>query len=514
MNRKLLRRAGGVAAAGAVGASLLVLPASAGAPGTTAGPSTSIDPYVVPVASGTSITSLVTVNDPSAGATNGYDLVGIPDGMGAFERATDGRILVNVNHELRPDRGVVRRHGQKGSFVSRWVLDPTTFEVVAGGDLTWKVAYFDSITKTFTATPTDGQPLALARLCSGTTAAEGQLYNPSTGRGTPLPLHFAGEETGAEGRAFVTMPNGVTRAVPRLGRFSFENAVPARNATDRTVVATSDDQFNGRIGIYTGTKQRIGGAIAKAGLDNGALANVKLDDVAVQTDAQFRAAYDKGDVVGFGLVDVNWDQTGVAQKAESEGKGAFLMNRVEDLAWDPANPNDLYVLTTDGGEGTGEGGGGGLWRLSFVDVENPAAGGTIELLLDGTETPTLDKPDNMDIDALGNILIQEDPGAADVVAEITAYRISDGASGVVAKFDPARFDPAVAGPALMTNDEESSGIIDVAHLLGPGWFLFDAQAHTSAGLPAGTGRGTVEELQENGQLLAMHVTDWTAVYGS
>jgi secreted PhoX family phosphatase len=60
--------------------------------------------------------------------------------------------------------------------------------------------------------------------------------------------------------------------------------------------------------------------------------------------------------------------------------------------------------------------GGGLWRLRFANIENPSLGGTLQLLLDGTEEiaagePKLNKPDNMAIDTHGNLLIQEDPAA-------------------------------------------------------------------------------------------------------
>jgi hypothetical protein len=125
--------------------------------------------------------------------------------------------------------------------------------------------------------------------------------------------------------------------------------------------------------------------------------------------------------------------------------------------------------------------------------------------MDGSEAPYLNKPDNMTIDDRGNLLLQEDPGGNASIARIVAYRISDGARGVLAQFDPARFgDPASRG--FMTQDEESSGIIDVSRLAGrPGTFLFDAQVHKPQPDP---------ELVEEGQLLTMTVTDWNRVYGT
>jgi hypothetical protein len=111
----------------------------------------------------------------------------------------------------------------------------------------------------------------------------------------------------------------------------------------------------------------------------------------------------------------------------------------------------------------------------------------------------------MDIDSRGNLLIQEDPGNNPHLARILAYRISDAKIGVVAQFDPALFAPGGAG--FLTQDEESSGVIDAGEILGSGWFLFDAQVHKQPFV------SEEDELVEPGQLLAMRVKSWGEVYG-
>ena len=168
-------------------------------------------------------------------------------------------------------------------------------------------------------------------------------------------------------------------------------------------------------------------------------------------------------------------------------------------------------MTTEGGKGadvpTGLTGrdGGGLWKLTFDDIEQPWLGGTLTLVLDGSEAPFLNKPDNMDIDSRGNLLIQEDPGNNVHLARIVAYDIETGDRGVVAEFDPAQFEPATPGGtnAAFTIDEESSGIIAANEVLGRGWFLLDAQVHKANPDPA---------LVEYGQLMAMYVRDFDDVY--
>lgn len=49
---------------------------------------------------------------------------------------------------------------------------------------------------------------------------------------------------------------------------------------------------------------------------------------------------------------------------------------------------------------------------------------------------------------------------------------------------------------FITQDEESSGIIDAESILGPGWFLFDVQVHKMSSDP---------ELVEGGQLVSLYV---------
>jgi len=522
------------AAATATAVALGSLPAQAAVAGPDAideGPSTTVSPYVVPVAGQVDVTSLLTTN--GGAAANGYRMVGIPDGLGAY--SANGRVTVLMNHELRDSLGIVRAHGQRGAFVSKLVIDKRSGEVLEGSDFIQPgVRYWDYPAAAFADAPvapagaTSGHAAAFSRFCSGYLTEAGQLYSPLSGSGYRGRLYLANEESGDEGRVFGVTMAGKAFQLPRLGLFSWENTIVAPTRGEPTVVLGNEDASSGQLRVYVGRKLKSGTPVQQAGLTNGTLFVVDAVDEAVSTDAEFRATYGKGvpAAVSFGAGErLDWTKNGVTQNAEAASKGLAL-NRVEDGAFDPRNPNDYYFLTTEGGstaanpdEPAFARDGGGLWRLRFADVEKPWLGGTLELLLDGSEAPYLSKPDNMTIDRSGNLLIQEDPGGNDHVARIVAYRITDGARGVVAEFDPILFaatNPAGILPddrAVLTTDEESSGIIDTAAIYGPGSFLFDAQVHSAKGLIAGSGPGTVEELVENGQLLLMKVRNWAAVYG-
>jgi len=497
----------------AVGATAANAPADAdGVDFFGTGPSTTTLPYIRPVPAGVDITSLLTVDDAGS-AKNGYEMVGIPDGLGAF--AKKDNLVVFMNHELSFDLGIERRHGQNGAFVSRLVIDPVSGTVLRGRDLIDPgVEYWDYLTSDYADAPhgagtqDDGDVFVAAledfsRFCSGDLTAPGQLYDAESGAGYEGQLYFANEEAGDEGRLFGVTKAGSAVQLPRLGLFSWENTLAAYNQTETTLVIGNEDSSTGQLWAYVGEKMTTGNPFAKAGLTNGASFVMDLLDETVDADAEFRTTFGKGDPQPFDLSEVDWDQSGLDQNAEAAAEGMTL-NRIEDGEFDPNNPNDYYFVTTEGAPYEG-GDAGGLWKVSWNDIEQPELGGTLELVLDGSEGLNLNKPDNMTIDRNGNMLIQEDPGDVADVARILAYRLSDGAYGAVAEFDADQFAPE--GDDFLTMNEESSGIIDTEDLLGEGTFLFDAQVHVAP-------LNNVEEYVERGQLLKLEIEDWSAIYGS
>ncbi|MBC7894937.1 MAG: hypothetical protein H7066_05970, partial [Cytophagaceae bacterium] len=361
------------------------------------GPSSSATPYVVPVHAGVTTTSILTVGDSVTKknkANEHYRMVGIPDGLGAFDNG-DGTITVLMNHELAATVGVVRAHGAKGAFVSKWEVRKSDLKVLNGEDLIQTVMLWDAAAGRFVATA----GAALQHFCSADLPARSAFFNSKTGLGFSEGRIFMNGEEGAGGRAFAHIVqgrhHGTTFELPSLGRMAWENAVASPYEQDKTVVAGSDDTGPGRIAVYVGMKRDHGIPIEAAGLHGGALYAVSVSGVALENR-------DTGIASGtpFRLV-------------PSTAPGITLFQRPEDLAWDTVDAKRLYFVTTDRidtiKDGTGtQMGRSRLWRLNFASIENPEAGGTIDMLLDGSEAGNMF--DNITVDGAGHVVLQEDPG--------------------------------------------------------------------------------------------------------
>src|SRR4030095_4593677 len=102
---------------------------------------------------------------------------------------------------------------------------------------------------------------------------------------------------------------------------------------------------------------------------------------------------------------------------------------------------------------------------------DPVAGGTVDMLLDGTEPQEM--MDNIAVGNRGQVLILEDVGNNAHLGKVWRYSTAEGTLNDVAVHDQDLF--LSGGPNFLTQDEESSGIIDVSDILGQGGFLLDGQ---------------------------------------
>ncbi len=452
-------------------------------PGIT-GPTSSQSPYLLPTIAGGKFTSILTTGD----VVGGYKMCGTPDGTGAFDNG-NGTFTLLMNHEFGNTSGVTRAHGSAGAFVSKWVINKSNLAVVSGSDLI-KNVYLWNGTGYIQYNASNPSPLAaFNRFCSADLPAVTAFYNPASGLGTQERIFMNGEEAGDNGRLFAHIVTGANAGksyeLPYLGKFSAENAVASPTPSDKTVVAGTDDSTPGQVYFYIGNKTNTGTEIDKAGLTNGRLYGVAVSGLTTEVSTSFPAANTLFSLVDLGMVR---DSTGTGINAKSNAAGVTNFLRPEDGAWDPSNPKDFYFVTTNSFTSPTR-----LWRLRFYNPAQPELGGTITAVLDGTEGGKMF--DNITIDNYGHILLQEDVGNNVHNGKIWQYTIATDALIQVAEHDASRF--INGGPNYLTQDEESSGIIDMQSILGAGMFLAVDQAHYSI---AG-------ELVEGGQLLSFYNPD-------
>ena len=458
-------------------------------PGGSTGPSSSESPYLVRSQPGVVLKSILTVGDavPTDGGGS-YKLVGVPDGLGAFDNG-DGTFTVLMNHELSAGAGAVHAHGARGAFVSKWTIRKDDFSVVEGEDLIRQVATWNTSTTSYNA-PATG--IALRRLCSATLPLPSALYNAETGNGFDGRIFMNGEEVDNAGRAFGHLLDGTTYELPALGKAGWENQVANAYTGEKTVVVGLDDtDVLGQVYVYVGDKRAEGNAVERAGLTGGTLYGIKVSGFVREDQAPAEFTF-PAPFTGHSLGDVS-NLNGMQLNSASNAADVTRFSRPEDGVWDPASPNDFYFATTATFAGKSR-----LWQLHFNDPADPTQGGTISILLEGDETggtaEHYHQLDNMTANARGQLVLQEDPADKPYLARVWQYDLASDALDQVASVDPARFTPPT--PAPFTQEEESSGVIDVSDILGEGWYLLDVQAHYANSDP---------DLVQGGQLLAMHI---------
>jgi hypothetical protein len=460
---------------------LLMVPALFSGQVRITGPSSSAGPYVVPIVLNSTITSIFTAGD----VVSGYTMCGLPDGLGAYDNG-DGSFCVLMNHEFSAGLSNIHAHGAAGAFVSKWTIRKSDLAVISGSDLIQNINLWNGSGYTsYSATGPNG-PATVQRFCSADLAPVPAFYNQSSGSGTTVRIFMNGEENSVFGRAFahiVTGPDaGTSYELPRLGKASWENATACPFMQDKTIVAMTDDSSPGQVYIYIGNKTNTGTAPDRAGLMNG-----KLFGVAVSNYAAESAAQQPPLTMTFSLIDLgnvsNTDGSALENLSNINKVTAFL--RPEDGCWDPSSPTDFYFATTSSFNNNSR-----LWRLRFNNISQPESGGIITPVLSGAEGQQM--LDNLTIDWGGNILLQEDVGNNSHLGKIWSYNKYSKQLTAIAQHDSARF---YSGPSFLTNDEESSGIIDMTDILGAGYYLFVSEAHY--GLPA--------PMVEGGQLLLMRM---------
>ena len=446
-------------------------------------PSSSATPYVRAAAGGPAVdvVSFLTVGDSvnmRADGVTPYRFAGIPDGMGAYDNG-NGTMTLFVTHEhTSTANGVNHAHQPAGvvggAYVSRWIVNTS-----AGADFLRVTNGDDLMTSLSVTTAGAGSLTNFNRFCSADLPLQSAFYNPASGKGTTEKIFMTGEESGSNGRVIAI--GAIERKGYEIPAFNasqgaWETACARPYASDSTVVIATSDGGANRVFLYVGTKQDSGTLMERAGLMNGLAYGIQVQVKGADVTSENR------DFCFNTSGSARYSATFVLATGGTAAGTSFL--RPEDGAWDPANPNDFYFVTTDridnleiGGTQVGR---SRLFRMRFSDIANPLAGGTIEALLGSTEGQNM--ADNIcvfnDLAGGTRVMIQEDPGNAVHNAKTWLYTVATDSLQLILESDKARFgDIGIAAVAPFNVDEENSGVIDARNTLGLGWFIGNMQAH-------------------------------------
>jgi Bacterial protein of unknown function (DUF839) len=472
-----------------------------------------IKAYTVGIAGGYETKRLLSVGDripETSNPTKEYQMVGIPDGLGAHANP-NGTATVFMNHELTSatlSEPTIGDPLNRGALVSKLVLDKDG-NVVSGERAYDWVFYENEFVGPAAAVGNTTRPFS--RFCSGALAGPDQgfdrwIYMTNEEEGTP-----ANSFDGKGGLTVAITDNNIY-ALPKFGRFAWENTVvqPAPGKTTLAMsmedgpAALAKDVENSQVYMYVGTKDRSApGVLRRNGLDNGQLYVLAPADPANADESVFRT----------GKIDVKWvlipnvEALDEGQlEAASDAAGAFRFARPEDGAFNVRNRNEYLFVTTGGAAGANE-----LGRLYSLELHpgHPTKDGTLEVVYNADDIvkaggDTAISPDNVDT-SKRYLMINED-GTTESRAVMAAkgregsiWRFDISQRGVdvgsrlrVAELDPPGRDGVAVGPGVW----ETSGIIDTNDLFGRDTWLFDVQAHPPTAAPP---TNTVED----GQLLLL-----------
>ncbi len=499
------------------------------------GPSSSQTPYLTPTSPGWSATSILTVGD----AIGGYQMAGIPDGLGAFGNG-DGTLTLLANHEIGTVSssdptllGTTRAHGAAGGFVSKWVIDTSTWQVISGGDFLTSRANQMMWNGTTWAAPATAY--AYLRPCSADLPALGAFYDATSGAGYNGRIFLNGEETGAEGKAFAWIVSGADGGkvyeLPHHGKYSYENllartnygATPGAANLLQTVVVGTDDTTPGEVYVYIGTKTNSGNAVERAGLANGQVYGVKASSsvgysgaIALENATGINGTFTLAPLFTNATIAA---KTGAEFQAASTAAGVTQFARPEDAHW---LDHDSLILATTGASGSAMNNVTVTSKIYQLDFNSDATngilttGGNIRVVVDaknitGRDGATARSFDNLTVGNDGLIYIQEDPGNSTYVAKhwivdptLATQALRESNAVQIFESDRSRF--TTGATLFQTIDEEHSGIIDITAIVNDGvagskWFLVATQSHAAVtGASAAT-------LVEGGQFIALNYKD-------
>lgn len=470
---------------------------------------TSAKPYTVPVGSEYQVVPILSVGDQvqeTSDPSKRYQMVGIPDGLGAFANP-DGTVSLLMNHEFNKNvssQPTIGGPAYRGAFISRFILAPDGS--VLSGERAYDTVFDHFAGTSFPAAESTNGSRAFSRFCSASIAGpEG---------GFDRPIYLAGEESsgadtfdGRGGTLTATFENQI-HTLRKFPRIPWENALPRPFGGNEVVVMSMEDgpaTPDSQLYMYVGKKERRAGSsvLSRNGLDNGKVYAFRSKDPSRNNENTFLS----GSIIGEWVEIPNVENLTDAQlEAESDARNAFGFVRTEDGAWSKTSRKDYYFCTT----GDASQPGNKLGRLYHLELNpgNPLKDAKLTVLVNADQViaaggDTVLSPDNMDASA-DYLMVQEDGTGA--TRPVMAQKGRDGsiwrfpignisaATGErVAQLNPPGRDGVPVGPGIW----ETSGIIEAASLFGDDAWIFDVQAHRPTNPP------NPATQVEDGQLLIM-----------
>jgi secreted PhoX family phosphatase len=475
---------------------------------------TAVKPYLVAVPPEYSVQPLLSAADrlPRTDIpTEQYQMVGIPDGLGAVQDGT--RTILYMNHELVQaalSEPIVGQPLNRGAIVSRLVLNREGR--VLSGDRAYDQVYSGN-TLVGAAADVGNSTAAFTRFCAGSIA-----YKEA---GFDRPIYFAGEESsgaatfdGRGGLAVAIFENrgaGELHTLPKFGHFAWENTLVQPRRRRLTVLMGMEDGPNtpdNQLHMFVGEKDMSRSASV---LDRNGLLNGKLY-VFVSTTP---GVNDEPALFTAGQVDGEWVEipnaeamTDVELESASDAISAFGFVRTEDGAFNPQDPDEYFFVTTGSGVANPL---GALYRME-LDRQDPTGPAHIELVFNANAVVSAGgdiavSPDNIGIDR-NFIMINEDgtansrPVMAGKARDGSIWRLNKNnfaATRVAELFPPGRD----ANFGISSGVWETTGIIPAEGFGGEAWFV-NVQAHSPTAAPN-------PNVVEDGQLVLMRRTPFRAL---
>jgi len=417
-------------------------------------------PYLVRMEHGVVIEPLLTTGDILGRTQTGYQMSGVPDGLGAYQRP-DGTIELFMNHELNA------RFDPSGARVSHLTLD-NDGRVLSG-------SY-----------PIDGSE-NFEWFCSSTLTVLGGV-----------PWYTTGEESAnsRHGGTSIALNAATGRWVetPQFGRMSHENVVPVTGLS-RAYLGLSEDAFHhSSAQLYSYQAPRFTAAFRGQGTLRVWVPDRRVPDGNPSSDDIHKGDTIRGHFERIARRD-NFDSETLEKAAQR--KGAFDFTRIEDQTADPNHPGVVYFSET--GAANREVTHGRVYRLR-IDPHDPTKA-RLQVVLDAAAGDDIFNPDNLGISDKA-LIIQEDRNWKSTgYNRVLVYDLSTGSLTAAARTAPTQKVIDEHGIA----DWESSGVVDASSYFGPGWWFLDVQAHHAKVPVPGPSLEVNSAKGEGGQLLKIFI---------